>query len=105
VRMAQLVGPRVAVQRAVELAGLADSVERLGPLPWTPPGPAGPAGHGAQVLATALDAAPRIQLLLRAGLDDGPALTAALTHMKAVRSAHKERDAVGVRVDPTEGLG
>ena len=55
VRMAQLVGPRVAVQRAVELAGLADSVERLGPLPWTPPGPAGrPAtappgpGHGSR---------------------------------------------------------
>jgi len=106
VRMAQLVGPRVAVQRAVELAGLADSVERLGPLTWTLPGPAGAAGHGAaQGLGTTLEVAPRIQLLLRAGLDGGPALTAALTHMKAVRSAHKERDAVGVRVDPTEGLG
>jgi primosomal protein N' (replication factor Y) (superfamily II helicase) len=105
VRMAQLVGPRVAVQRAAELAGLADTVERLGPLPWTPPGPAGTGHSAAQVVGATLDAAPRIQLLLRTGLDGGPALTAALTRMKAVRSAHKERDAVGVRVDPTEGLG
>jgi len=105
VRMAQLVGPRAAVQRAVELAGLADSVERLGPLPWASPGPAGAAGDGAQALGAAVDSPPRIQLLLRAALDDGPALMAGLTTMKAVRSAHKERDAVGVRVDPTDGLG
>jgi hypothetical protein len=50
-------------------------------------------------------AAPRVQLLLRARLGDGPALTAALTHMKAARSARKEREPVGVRVDPMEGLG
>ncbi|HEX7462587.1 MAG TPA: primosomal protein N' [Dermatophilaceae bacterium] len=135
VRMAQLVGSRVAVQRAVEQAGLADSVERLGPLPWTPTGPAAAAGSGAQALATRASAArasgtrasatrasatrapgtqasvghaeavPKIQLLLRTTLVDGPALTAALTHMKAVRSAHKEPEAVGVRVDPTDGLG
>jgi hypothetical protein len=49
--------------------------------------------------------APKIQLLLRARLDDGPALTEALTHMKAIRSARKEREPVGVRVDPTDGLG
>jgi primosomal protein N' (replication factor Y) (superfamily II helicase) len=101
VRMAQLVGPRVAVQRAVELAGLADSVERLGPLPWAPVGAAG-AGAGP---STAGERAPRIQLLLRASLDDGPALTAALTHMKAARSARKEPEPVGVRVDPLVGLG
>jgi primosomal protein N' (replication factor Y) len=101
VRMAQLVGPRVAVQRAVELAGLADSVERLGPLPWAPVGAAAAAGAGAG--ATAGEPALRIQLLLRASLDDGPALTAALTHMKAVRSARKEREPVGVRVDPMVG--
>ncbi len=94
VRMAQLVGPRAAVQRAVELAGLADSVERLGPLPWAPVGPSDGAG-----------ATPKIQLLLRAALDDGPALTTALTHLKAVRSARKEPEAIGVRVDPTEGFG
>lgn len=104
VRMARLVGPRVAVQRAVELAGLPDSVVRLGPLPWAPPaGHAAVTGSGAP--GTAGEPAPRIQLLLRAALDDGPALTAALTHMKAIRSAHKERESVGVRVDPMDGLG
>jgi primosomal protein N' (replication factor Y) (superfamily II helicase) len=110
VRMAQLVGSRVAIQRAVEQAGLADSVERLGPLPWAPTGPGAVAGSATQPSATQAsvghaEAVPKIQLLLRTALVDGPALTAALTHMKAVRSAHKEREAVGVRVDPTDGLG
>src|SRR5665811_1930727 len=41
VRMAQLVGPRVAVQQTVELAGLGPEVERLGPLPWAPPSSSG----------------------------------------------------------------
>jgi primosomal protein N' (replication factor Y) len=103
VRMARLVGPRVAVQRAVELAGLADAVERLGPLPWAPAGPAGAAGAGAPVPSG--ETGPRIQLLLRASLGDGPALTAALTHMRAARSARKEPEPVGVRVDPMDGLG
>ena len=105
VRMARLVGPRVAVQHAVELAGLADSVERLGPLPWASSSPGAAAGAGMHGPGAADQAPPRVQLLLRSALDDGPALTAALTHMKAVRSAHKERDAVGVRVDPTDGPG
>jgi primosomal protein N' (replication factor Y) len=102
-RMAQLVGARVAVQRAVEMAGLDDAVERLGPLPWAPAGRKSPAGDTSRV--TAPDVAPKIQLLLRVGLDDGPALTAALTRMKALRSARKDRETVGVRVDPMEGLG
>jgi primosomal protein N' (replication factor Y) len=101
VRMAQLVGPRVAVQRGVEMAGLADSVEQLGPLPWALVGPRA-AGEGA---GASDDAARKIQLLLRAGLDDGPALTAALTRMKAARSARKEREPVSVRVDPMDELG
>jgi primosomal protein N' (replication factor Y) (superfamily II helicase) len=105
VRMAQLVGPRVAVQRAVELAGLADSVERLGPLPWVPAGPSAAAGAGAGAFGADGGAAPKIQLLLRSALDDGPALTSALTHMKAARSARKERESVGVRVDPSDGFG
>jgi primosomal protein N' (replication factor Y) len=120
VRMAQLVGPRVAVRRAVEMAGLPDSVERLGPLPWVPVsrGGSGPAAAervegasgdgvvGAQgaVGAGGGDPEPRIQLLLRASLDEGPALTAALAHMKALRSARKERESVSVRVDPTGDL-
>jgi primosomal protein N' (replication factor Y) len=102
VRMAQLVGPRVAVQRAIEAAGLPDSVERLGPLPWVS---AGQAAGGGVVAGGGEEAAPRIQLLLRTGLEDGPALTAALVHMRAVRSARKEPEPVGVRVDPTDGLG
>ena len=106
VRMAQLVGPRVAVQRAVELAGLADSVERLGPLPWAAVGSAAAgAGDGGGASGRTGQATPKIQLLLRASLDDGPALTAALAHMKAARSARKERESVGVRVDPMDGLG
>ena len=106
VRMAQLVGSRVAVQRGVEMAGLADSVEQLGPLPWVPAGSATPAaGVGAGASDPDGENVHKIQLLLRVGLDDGPALTVALTHMKAVRSARKEREPVGVRVDPMDGLG
>jgi primosomal protein N' (replication factor Y) len=108
VRMAQLVGPRVAVRRAIELAGLAGSAEQLGPLPWSPAGSGGPVGTvGAAAVGSGSEAgtAAKIQLLLRVGLEDGPALTAALTRMKAVRSARKEREPVTVRVDPMDGLG
>lgn len=103
VRMAQLVGTRVAVQRGVELAGLPDSVERLGPLPWAAPARTS-AGRDPGAVTTP-QTAPTIQLLLRAVLDEGPALTAALTRMKALRSARKEPETVGVRVDPMDGLG
>jgi len=102
VRMARLVGPRAAVQRAVKAAGLAESVELLGPLPWVPASPEVGAGTGS---GSGDGTAPKIQLLLRVALDQGPALTAALTQMKAIRSARKEREPVGVRVDPADGLG
>ena len=109
VRMARLVGPRVAVRRAVETAALAESVEQLGPLPWVPAGAPGSGGAyaGAPAIPSGGDAGadPKIQLLLRVGLEDGPALTAALARMRAVRSARKEREPVSVRVDPTDGLG
>jgi len=109
VRMARLVGPRVAVRRAVETAALAESVEQLGPLPWDPAGAPGSGGAsaGAPAVPSGGDAGagPKIQLLLRVGLEDGPALTAALARMRAVRSARKEREPVSVRVDPTDGLG
>jgi len=102
VRMAQLVGPRGAVKAAVEVAGLADSVERLGPLPWTPLGQT----SAERAASAGTDGgAPKIQLLLRARLEDGPALTAALKQMRAVRSARKEPEPVSVRVDPMDGLG
>ncbi|MEP7191697.1 MAG: primosomal protein N' [Actinomycetota bacterium] len=105
VRMAQLVGPRVAVQSAVEMAALADSVEQLGPLPWGPAGAPVSGGPAAGAPGGDSGTAPKIQLLLRVGLNEGPALTAALTRMKALRSARKEREQVGVRVDPMDGLG
>jgi primosomal protein N' (replication factor Y) len=103
VRMAQLVGTRVAVQRGLEMAALDHGVEQLGPLPWVPAGRSSATGDTA-AMSSSQDA-PKIQLLLRAGLDDGPALTAALTRMKALRSARKERETVSVRVDPMDGLG
>src|SRR5664279_4713867 len=62
----------------------------------TPPAAAEPAAGGVT---------PKIQLLLRVGLADGPALTAALTRMKALRSVRKEPEPVSVRVDPMDGIG
>lgn len=100
VRMAQLVGVRVAVQGALEVAALDESVQQLGPLPWTPVGPKADTVHAHDNEPT-----PKIQLLLRVDLRDGPALTAALTRMKSVRSARKEKEPVAVRVDPMQGLG
>jgi primosomal protein N' (replication factor Y) len=108
VRMAQLVGPRVSVLKAVELAGLGPEFERLGPLPWapawSPPAAGGTKPGGTTRVSEAADDPPRIQLLLRASLADGPALTAALTHLRALRSARKDKVAVSVRVDPTDGF-
>ncbi len=100
VRMARLVGPRVAVQRGIQMAGLSESVEQLGPLPWAP---AGTQSEDMVPMAARHD--PKIQLLLRASLADGPALSAALIRMKALRSARKEPEPVSVRVDPMDGLG
>ena len=44
-------------------------------------------------------------MLLRSPLDEGEVLTSALVAMRAVRSARKEREAVTVRVDPSDGIG
>jgi len=106
VRMAQLVGPRVTVQQAVELAGFGPEVERLGPLPWAPQlGSGAPLGSGGSTQATdGTSDEPRIQLLLRTALANGPALAAALAHVKALRSARKDKIAVSIRVDPTDGF-
>ena len=106
VRMAQLVGPRAAVQQAVELAGLGPEVERLGPLPWAPPVASGGSGGsgGLTQVTERTDDEPRIQLLLRTSLAGGPSLTAALTHVKSLRSARKDKITVSIRVDPTDGF-
>ena len=101
VRMAQLVGPRAAVQTAVELAGLGPEVDRFGPLPWAPPaGPGRSGGAGSK----GSDEPPRIQVLLRTSLAGGPSLVAALSQMKALRSARKDKIVVGVHIDPGGGL-
>ena len=42
------------------------------------------------------------RFLLRAALDDGPALAAALAGLRGVRSAHKDAVTGAVRVDPPD---
>jgi primosomal protein N' (replication factor Y) len=69
VRMAALTAPRKAVQEALASMQLPPGVEALGPLP---------AGEDA------------VRFLLRAPLEVGDSLAAALTALRAVRSAHKE---------------
>lgn len=79
VRMASLTGPRQAVQDALSAMQLPEQVEALGLNPH------GDDSH---------------QMLLRAPLDSGPALTRALAAMRAIRSARKDPLPLAVRVDP-----
>ena len=81
VRMAALTAPRRALQEALSALQLPEGVDTLGPLP---------AGEGTA------------RFLLRAALDDGPALAAALAGLRGVRSAHKDAVTVAVRVDPPD---
>ena len=125
VRMAEVIGPRAAVQRALAHTELGPAVDRLGPLPhrparhergqptdspadspaagWTGGVPDGPAAARADNAVPGRDAL--VQVLLRAPLDEGPRLAAALAAMRAWRSASKEKESVTVRVDPTTGIG
>lgn len=108
VRMAQVVGPRLALQRALDEAELGDEVERLGPMPApVPRDRRGATGNGVSPARAsgAADAGPLLQMLLRTDLAHGPALASALKDMLAIRSAHKEREPVSVRIDPADGLG
>jgi primosomal protein N' (replication factor Y) len=81
VAMAVVTGERRAVEAALRHADLGAEVERLGPLP---------VGES------------DIRVLLRAPLEEGAALSAALASMRAVRSARKEPVPVHVRVDPPD---
>jgi primosomal protein N' (replication factor Y) len=84
VRMAALTAPRRPLEEALESLrslGLPESAEVLGPLP---------AGEEA------------LRHLVRVPQADGPALAAALTALRGVRSAHKETVTVTVRVDPSD---
>jgi primosomal protein N' (replication factor Y) len=87
VRMAALTAPRRPLEAALATLrdqGLPPSAEVLGPLP---------AGEDA------------LRHLVRVPLADGPALAAALTALRGVRSAHKEQVTVAVRVDPLDPTG
>jgi primosomal protein N' (replication factor Y) len=81
VALAAVTGERRAVEAALRLAQLPESVERLGPL---------------QVADDA------VRVLLRCPLDQRAPLAEALAAMKAVRSARKEGAALQVRVDPPD---
>jgi primosomal protein N' (replication factor Y) len=81
VALAAVTGERRAVDAALRLAHLPDGVERLGPL---------------QVADDA------VRVLLRCPLDQRESLAGALTAMKAVRSARKEKASIQVRMDPRD---
>jgi primosomal protein N' (replication factor Y) (superfamily II helicase) len=109
-----LVGSRHVLQDALQRSDLPADIERLGPLPLSPgsaaagrgAGRGGGAGRGAAAGgAGAGQGEDRLQVLLRSPLDEGAVLTSALVAMRAVRSARKEREAVTVRVDPSDGIG
>jgi primosomal protein N' (replication factor Y) len=81
VALAAVTGERRAVEAALLLAKLPDGVEQLGPL------------------QLADDA---VRVLLRCPLDQRASLAEALTAMKAVRSARKEKASIQVRMDPRD---
>src|SRR5699024_5095079 len=57
---------------------------------------------GAEVLGAVPWSQEEVQALVRADLAQGSRLTRALAQAAAVRSAHKEPDALRIQVDPTE---
>ncbi|SDP04836.1 replication restart DNA helicase PriA [Pedococcus dokdonensis] len=81
VALAAVTGERRAVEAALRLAQLPDGVERLGPLQVTDD---------------------TVRVLLRCPPDGREALAAALTALKAVRSARKEKASIQVRMDPRD---
>lgn len=95
-RMAQVRGPRRAVAASAAALQLPPEAQLLGPMPVPLLGVAAPGGPG--------DEAPDWHLLVRAPLAQGAALTAALSAMRAGRSARKEPEVITVRVDPTHAL-
>ncbi len=82
VRLAVVSGPADAMEEFLAAARLPSSAAVLGPLPLEQ----GPPGQ--------------VRALLRAPLDDGAALSAALRATQAGRSARKAAEFVTVRVDP-----
>ena len=84
-----------ALADAVAAVGLADTVERLGPLPAPPP--PGPRRVGD-------DPPPRQRILLRTGHEHALDLADALRAMRATRSARKEPETVHVVVGPRDAV-
>jgi primosomal protein N' (replication factor Y) (superfamily II helicase) len=93
--MAQVSGPSAALRDALKSADLPHCLDRLGPMPV-------PTGAGT---GPPSEREVPVQVLLRGPLEVGSDAAAALAAMRAVRSARKEREAVGVRVDPDDALG
>ncbi|AKT52794.1 primosome assembly protein PriA [Arsenicicoccus sp. oral taxon 190] len=130
VALARLEAERHALADAVAAVGLADTVERLGPLP-VPPAPAGgraagsgrasgsgraPGSGGAPGTGRAsgsgrapgvsrdAEERPRQRILLRTDHAHALELADALRAVRATRSARKEPETVHVVVDPPDGL-
>ncbi|HET7399481.1 MAG TPA: primosomal protein N' [Intrasporangium sp.] len=91
VRMAQLTGSRHALAGAIEQLDLPAGAQLLGPMPLPDPGRAVDGAGAADRHA-----------LVRIDLRRQAELTRALVALKATRSARKEPDVVGVRVDPLD---
>ena len=102
VTLAQVVGPRTVLVEAlgegggVDLQAAVPELERLGPLPVRGDG-AGPLSKRA-----GSEAAPRVQVMLRAPVGRRVALADALAAVRAQRSARKEPESVTVRMDPRD---
>lgn len=80
-RLAAVRGTSRAVASLLRYLELPAGAEVLGPVPWSEE---------------------EVQAIVRTDLRDGAQLTRALAQAAAVRSAHKEPDAVRVEVDPAE---
>lgn len=96
VTMAQVVGPRSAVQAALEQADVGE-VERLGPLPFRSARDGSTAGLPAQDPSP-----PLVQVLLRVPRTGHLELAHRLAALRAARSARKESEVVSVRMDLVE---
>ena len=95
VRMAQLTGSRRGLEEALAQLDLPRGAQLLGPMPLALPRRPG-------------DGAPESRIdhhaLLRIATDRTDELNRALTALKAFRSARKETEVIGVRVDPLDSF-
>ncbi|EWT02932.1 primosome assembly protein PriA [Intrasporangium oryzae NRRL B-24470] len=95
VRMAQLTGTRRGLQDALAQLDLPDGAQLLGPMPLPAPRRTGDGPAESRVDRHAL---------VRIAPDRTGELTRALMALRAFRSARKEPEVVGVRVDPLDAF-